>query len=117
MNVKLLGSCIKEARLARGMTLKSLAKATGVDHSQISRIERGENALVSRNVQKICKFLDVSDVESLFQIQGSGAAEKLHSIIEEWPHCEKLLCGILDSVREAYESHGRKGVQRSRKRL
>jgi transcriptional regulator with XRE-family HTH domain len=115
MNLKLLGSCIKEARLARGMTLKILAAATGVDHSQISRIERGENALVSRNVQKICKFLDVSDVESMLKEQGGGAAEKLHSIIEEWPHCEKLLCSILDGVREAYESHGRTAVQRSRK--
>ncbi|MNL18173.1 anaerobic benzoate catabolism transcriptional regulator [compost metagenome] len=115
MNLKKLGCNIKEARVARGMTLKNLAKATGVDHSQISRMERGENALVSRNVRKICSFLHISEVEPLLQAQGSGAAEKMRSIIEEWPHCEKLLCGILDSMREAYESQVRMPAQRSRK--
>ncbi|MFJ7282514.1 helix-turn-helix domain-containing protein [Pseudomonas sp. NPDC099000] len=115
MNLKSLGCSIKEARLARGMTLKSLAKATGVDHSQISRIERGENALVSRNVQKICKFLHVSEVEPVPQGQGSGAAEKMRSMIEEWPQCERLLCGILDSMREAYESQVKMAIHRSRK--
>lgn len=36
-----IGAKLKEARTAQGMTVRSLAEASGVDKSQISRIEGG----------------------------------------------------------------------------
>lgn len=56
----LLGQHIRAVRKSRGITLKRLAKAIHVHHSQISRIERGEAATISKNLIIICTFLNVA---------------------------------------------------------
>jgi len=102
MNLKQLGRRIRSARKEQGLTLKSLESETGVSHSQISRIERGQNALVSSNVRKICDYLHIQergqDAEPI-----SGDVElKMRSLIQEWPQSAQMICEILDSIRQAY---------------
>jgi transcriptional regulator with XRE-family HTH domain len=55
-----IGSLVKAARLRAGKTLQSIAGPADVDYSQLSRIERGDFKSLSKNVQKICIFLDVA---------------------------------------------------------
>jgi len=58
LDAQLLGQRLRAARKKHGYTLKYLAAAVGVHHSQISRIERGRIETVSENLQLICNFLD-----------------------------------------------------------
>ncbi|MCO4095335.1 MAG: helix-turn-helix transcriptional regulator [Acidovorax sp.] len=54
-----LGHRIRKAREARNLTLSELMRRTGVHHSQLSRIERGQFRLNGKNVRKICKALGI----------------------------------------------------------
>ena len=58
--VYLLATRIAVAKKNQGFTLESLASATGVDRSQISRFTTGKFRTVSTNLQIICKFLGVA---------------------------------------------------------
>lgn len=55
-----LAQVIHTERVNRGMTLQKLGESCGVHHSQLSRIERGKVVRMSKNVEKICKFLQIS---------------------------------------------------------
>ena len=57
-----LGARIKHARLQRGLSLVEVEVRTGVDHSQQSRIERGDFKRFGPNVQKLCKFFGQSPI-------------------------------------------------------
>lgn len=63
VNAEALGSTIKSARTSAQLTLEQLSAETGVDFSQLSRIERGEFRLLSKNVQIVCKFLGLDPIE------------------------------------------------------
>lgn len=57
-----LGSRIKHARHKARLSLLEVESQTGVDHSQQSRIERGEFKLYGQNVQKLCEFFDLQPI-------------------------------------------------------
>lgn len=104
MNAKELGRRIRSARKEHGLTQEMLGEKAGVDHSQISRIEHGQNVRVSANVQKLCDFLQIA-------VRAEGASAVLEDVglkvkllIQEWPQSEQLICDILDSLRQAYEA-------------
>lgn len=106
MNLKQLGDRIRSARRKRGLTLKQLGFEIGVDHSQISRIERGENTRVSHNVQKLCNFLHIPVFEYNSLAMTGKAERKMRSLIQEWPQSEQMICDVLDSIRHAYQAGG-----------
>ena len=121
MNLRQLGGRIRNARKDRGLTLKNLGSETGVDHSQISRIERGESVRLSSNVQKICEFLHISECEEDIVGIRSDAELKIRSLIQEWPQSEQMICDIVDSIQRAWlerdlreQSLGRKSLKKHR---
>jgi len=48
-----LGSAIRTARLARGVSQEALADAAGIDRSHMGKIERGERNVSLLNIAKI----------------------------------------------------------------
>jgi transcriptional regulator with XRE-family HTH domain len=50
---------IREARISRGLTLEKLGLDCKIHHSQLSRFEQGKMLRVSKNLEKICKFLQI----------------------------------------------------------
>lgn len=42
------GAALRKARLRKGLSCRALASATGCDHSEVSRIERGRTATLAR---------------------------------------------------------------------
>jgi len=58
------GAAIRKLRLARGWTLETLSKESGVPVSTLSRVELGQNALNYDKLVRLCRALDV-DLESL----------------------------------------------------
>ncbi|XLX40660.1 helix-turn-helix domain-containing protein [Ectopseudomonas mendocina] len=55
-----LAQRIHAERMIRGLTLTDLGIACGVHHSQLSRIEQGKVIRVSKNLEKVCTFLQIS---------------------------------------------------------
>lgn len=60
LSASLIAKRIREARISRGLTLVQLGTECGVHHSQLSRIEQGKIVRVSKNIEKICTFLQIS---------------------------------------------------------
>ena len=58
-----LGAYIKRQREARGLSIRALAKVSGVDGSNLSRIERGERSAMPDILQAIARGLAIPLVE------------------------------------------------------
>lgn len=100
-DAKLLGCRIRAARKKQGRTLAALGNEIGVHHAQISRIERGEAATVSRNVIKICKYLNISsDIDNISGESLASLEERIERLVHSYPACEKLLRRFIDSLEE-----------------
>lgn len=56
---EVIGARIRAARLRSLLSISEVSRATGVHHSQISRCERGNFKTYSKNVQKLCNFLEI----------------------------------------------------------
>jgi transcriptional regulator with XRE-family HTH domain len=57
---KKIGQNIKKLRLAKGITLKNVADATGLSVSFLSLVENGKSGISLANLQKILKCYDTS---------------------------------------------------------
>lgn len=53
-----IGNRIAEIRKQRGLSLRDLAEASGLDHSNIGKIENGRYNVGIDILYKICKALD-----------------------------------------------------------
>lgn len=63
MSINKIGNSIKEARKAKGLTQKDLAKLLKCSHTTISKYEQGEIENMPRpRMQKMAEILDVSPV-------------------------------------------------------
>lgn len=54
-----LALMLKERRLTLGLTLKNIEKSQHINCGQISRLESGKFKTNSRNLQKLCIFLQI----------------------------------------------------------
>lgn len=59
-------SSLKSARKARGMSVQAVAKATGLDASSISRIERGAQQPTPANAKRLAEVLGVPVLSILY---------------------------------------------------
>lgn len=55
-----LGSRLRDARRARGLTLRALAERAGVTESFLSQVERDVSSPSIASLQRICRALDLS---------------------------------------------------------
>lgn len=103
-DVKLLGRRIMEARKARGLTLKDLGERVAVHYTQISRIERGQASLMGKNMQKICKFLDILEPSVTSDDVVKELPRKVEALIHRWPESASLLLSVVEAVEAALRS-------------
>ncbi len=102
MDIKLLGAQIKSARKKQGLSLKSLGEMAGVHYTQISRMERGAGVLVSKNMRKVCKILQVGLASaSDAALSSEDLPQKVQGLINTWPGSEKLIRNFLDALEAA----------------
>lgn len=64
---------------ARNIGLKHISEATGVHISQVSRILSGKIKRGSKNVEKICKFAEIADLQQ----NSTGSEELLFKAVKE----------------------------------
>ncbi|PLU89420.1 MULTISPECIES: helix-turn-helix domain-containing protein [Pseudomonas] len=104
MNIKLLGSQIKVARKRRGMSLKMLGEKAGVHYTQISRMERGEGVLLSKNLRKVCEILQVPVPLASGASSSGDLPQKVQDLINAWPQSEQLIRSVVDALETALEN-------------
>lgn len=56
-----IGSRIKEARLAKNMTQEDLADKIDISVAFLSRVERGNSRINLKRLNQLCNLLDVSE--------------------------------------------------------
>lgn len=62
---KQLGDTLRHRRQELGLSLEQLASELNVDVSQLSRFERGQFKIVSRNLQKTANFLQIQVADDI----------------------------------------------------
>lgn len=60
LDIDRLGGALRQRRKELGLTLSDLAKALHVDVGQLSRFERSEFKLLSKNLRKVIEYLQIS---------------------------------------------------------
>jgi len=65
---------LRHVRIARGLSQSQLARAIGVDHSTISRFERGERRPRRLTVLKLARALDLDRATRLRLLASAGYA-------------------------------------------
>jgi repressor LexA len=71
-----VGSLIKEARLAKGLTQEELGKLVGVQKSAIAKYENGRVVNIKRStLQKLATALDLKGSDLIIQSNPKEAAE------------------------------------------
>ncbi len=106
-----LGRRLRAAREKRLFTLVQLADAVGVDHGQISRIERGEFKTYSKNVHKLCTFLSVAEELSPAKPNDPGDAParlllRLKAFLDASPEQAALFATLLEALEVLQADRG-----------
>ena len=61
LDYSVIGSRIKQARLAKNLTQEDLSEQLDVSVAFLSRVERGSSHINLKRLTQICKILDVSE--------------------------------------------------------
>ncbi|MEE4675864.1 helix-turn-helix transcriptional regulator [Pseudomonas alliivorans] len=101
MNASELGKCVKAVRKRKGFTLKHLQERTGVHYTQISKMERGDCKLLSKNLQKICDFLHISSAAGITPVGSESVVDQVQALIRSWPQSEGVIRHFLEGVEMA----------------
>ncbi|GAO21542.1 hypothetical protein ALISP_1362 [Alicycliphilus sp. B1] len=96
-----LGGRIQLARKKLGLTLQSLAERTGVNHSQISRIERGLFRNPSKNVHILCKFLNIEDALISSVEEPQHLALRLERLASSSPRWRSVVAAFAEALEAA----------------
>lgn len=73
MASKKVGTLVKEARTAAGLTQEKLANAAGVTASDISKVERGEADLTNEQLKKVAKATGVTQTSLISAPKNTSA--------------------------------------------
>lgn len=85
------GDTLRAFRMDKGMSQRVLGRDSGVEHSSISRLERGEREPSLRIAVKLVDTLELSDTESLLLLK-SGATDDPEVTVQT--DSEKLLARL-----------------------
>jgi transcriptional regulator with XRE-family HTH domain len=91
------GDRLRAARVEARMTLVDMQEAVGVDHSQISRIERGCAVTMSANVQKLSKWLRVALPVS-GAASGGDLARRVQALARSTPAAADALAAMVNAL-------------------
>lgn len=76
MDLKFIGSTIKQARKIKGLTQEQLAELIGIHEKQLSKIETGKSFPTRKNLEKIFSILNINITEDNIQSELPKNASK-----------------------------------------
>ncbi len=90
-----IGTRIKEARIAKGMTQEELGKIVGVQKSAIAKYEKGRVVNIKRStLQKIASALNINPTNLMFEESPKEAANLHVKIITDFE--------LMDALKDYY---------------
>jgi transcriptional regulator with XRE-family HTH domain len=92
------GARLRAARVKAGLTMLELQKKSGVDHSQISRIERGRTVTMSSNLQKLSTHLRVPLPVTGTARVGTDLARRVQALACSTPAAADALCAVVNAL-------------------
>lgn len=96
-----LAAKLKERRVSLGMTLKDIEASQKINCGQLSRFEAGDFKTNSKNLQKLCNFLQIFKHPVAFQKSDLGA--RLERFAARSPqHCAAAE-EILNALERLYQ--------------
>ena len=95
-----LGAGIRRARRNLGKTLTDLSSQTGVSHSQISRIERGQFKSQSKNVQILCDYFKEKGASTSGAQEPLHLAQRLERLAASSPRWRSVIAALADAMEE-----------------
>jgi transcriptional regulator with XRE-family HTH domain len=106
-----LGRRLRAARARKLLTQVQLGEVVGVDHGQISRIERGSFKTYSKNVQKLCTYLSIEEELAPAHADKQGDAPsrlllRLKAFLEESPEQAALFATLLEALEVLQADRG-----------
>lgn len=106
-----IGARIRAARLRANKSIIEVGHLAGVHHSQVSRCERGNFKTVSKNVQKMCMYLQITHpkLESP-EMLGRALSERFDALLKSVPGSAiafSRLFDVLESSTQAKAAHTR----------
>lgn len=93
-----IGKNIRQARLDAGLTLEELAKAVEIEYTQISKIERGRFKKPAKNVQKLCKYFDISWNENELSRDLPELAKRLETIAHGSIKMQQVIIAFVEAL-------------------
>lgn len=93
-----LGCRIRQARLDLGLSLVELGRSVSVDHSQISRYERGQMSSVAKNLQIICTFLQIDPDPRQYALASTSLGRRVDELLSFAPECEPAVTKLVEAL-------------------
>ena len=107
LDYSVIGSRIKQARLAKNMTQEELSDQIDISVAFLSRVERGNSHINLKRLNQICALLDVSEGYVL-----NGASSNAENYLEQEfaellksvsPEKQKLIYNVAKAIAETEE--------------
>ena len=104
INYSVIGSRIKQARLAKNMTQEDLADKIDISVAFLSRVERGNSHINLKRLNQLCGLLDVSEGYLL-----NGASSSSENYLDKEftdliksvsPEKQKLIYNVAKTIAE-----------------
>ena len=104
IDYSVIGSRIKQARLAKNMTQEDLADKIDISVAFLSRVERGNSHINLKRLNQLCDLLDVSEGYLL-----SGASSSSENYLDKEftdliksvsPEKQKLIYNVAKAIAE-----------------
>ena len=104
INYSVIGSRIKQARLAKNMTQEDLADKIDISVAFLSRVERGNSHINLKRLNQLCGLLDVSEGYLL-----NGASSSYENYLDKEftdliksvsPEKQKLIYNVAKTIAE-----------------
>ena len=105
LDYSVIGSRIKQARLAKNLTQEDLSEQLDVSVAFLSRVERGSSHINLKRLTQICKILDVSEGYVL-----SGASNNSENYLDREfadllkqcpPEKQKMIYNVVKAIVES----------------
>ena len=96
-----LGAQMRYARKKLGFTLQNVTEQTGISHSQISRIERGLFKGTSKNVQILCRLLNIESTIFSSVEEPQFLAQRLERLASTSPLWKSVVAAFAEALEAA----------------
>ena len=94
LDFSVIGSRLKKARKAKGMTQEELAEKLDVSIAFLSRIERGSSNINLKRLNEVCEILGVTEGEILNGVSSKSGAyldKEFSELLKNCPNSKRKL--------------------------